>query len=153
MTDAQIRRYARHILLPDVGGVGQDRLLARACTVAVGPERAAETCALVYLAAAGVGTIGLAGDLDAPITADEQRAQPVYALADVGTPRGPALVARLRALNPDVAVVPAAEVPAGAPALAITESPEWLGDEPAAAVAIATGAAAAHRLLAALYAP
>jgi molybdopterin-synthase adenylyltransferase len=149
MTELQIQRYARHILLPDVGGVGQVRLLAAACVVEVGPDRAAETCALAFLAAAGVGTIGLDGALDAPVTLAEQRAQIVYTRADVGTPRGAALVARIAAQNPDVRVVPAAAVAPGAPRLVVGAAPV-AGDT--AAVALARGAAAAHRLLARLYA-
>ena len=147
MTELQIQRYARHILLPDVGGVGQARLLAAACVVEVGPDRAAETGALAYLAAAGVGTIGLAGELDAAVTADEQRVQLIYTRADVGTPRGAALVARIAALNPDVRVVPAAAIDPGAPRLTVGAAARH-----SAALALAAGAAAAHQLLARLYA-
>jgi molybdopterin/thiamine biosynthesis adenylyltransferase len=143
MTELQIQRYARHILLPDVGGIGQARLLAAACVVE------AETCALAFLAAAGVGTIGLDGALDAPVTEAEQRAQILYTRADVGTPRGAALVARIAAQNPDVRVVPAAAVDPAAPRLVVGTAPA-AGDT--AAIALARGAAAAHQLLARLYA-
>jgi adenylyltransferase/sulfurtransferase len=152
LTDAQVRRYARHILLPEVGGRGQERLLAARCTVAVGPERAAETCALLYLAAAGVGTIGLAGELDGAVTADEQRGQPIYTTADVGRPRGAAIALRVAALDPDIRVVPAATLAGTAPALAIDPTP-WLDGAPAVAAALVRGSAAACRLLATLVRP
>src|SRR5262245_22323783 len=144
MTDEQVRRYARHILLPDVGGTGQARLLEAACVVPVGPAHAAETCGLLYLAAAGVGAIGLDGELDGRVTAAEQRAQPVYAADDVGRARGPALIARLAAINPDCKIVPAAELGMGdteLPRLAVPPAP-WLAFAPPAASAMARGSAA-----------
>jgi adenylyltransferase/sulfurtransferase len=151
MTDEQVRRYARHILLPDVGGTGQARLLAAVCVVPVGPAHAAETCGLLYLAAAGVGSIGLAGDLDGLVTHAEQRVQPVYATDDIGRPRGPALIARLSALNPDCKVVPAVELgDSELPRLAVVPAP-WLAFAPAPAAAMARGSAAASQLLARLY--
>lgn len=150
MNDDQVRRYARHILLPDVGGTGQARLLASACIVAVGPERAVETCALMYLAAAGVGTIGLAGDLDEPVTRDEQRTQPIYGSDDIGRPRGRALIERCHAINPDVAVVAAGEVAAETPTVAVPATP-WLAFAPPVAAALARGGAAASQLLVRLY--
>lgn len=79
LREDQIQRYARHILLREVGGVGQARLLGSRVLVA---GSAGAEAALVYLAAAGVGTLGL-----------------------LGAPDG--LDARLRALNPDVAVTTA----------------------------------------------
>lgn len=150
MNDDQVRRYARHILLPDVGGTGQTRLLASACVVPVGPDCAAETCALMYLAAAGVGSIGLAGDLDAEVTRDEQRTQPIYGADDIGRKRGQALIARCTAINPDVAVVTADEVAAGAPTVAVPATP-WLAFAPPVAAALARGGAAASQLLPRLY--
>jgi hypothetical protein len=80
----QIRRYARHVLLPDVGGVGQARLLAS--TVAIDPRDPAERIAFDYCAAAGVGTIALLVE-------------------------DPALIARAAALNPDVRVIVSAAGP------------------------------------------
>jgi adenylyltransferase/sulfurtransferase len=84
LREDQIHRYARHVLLPDVGGVGQARLLAS--TVAIDPRDPAERIAFDYCAAAGVGTIALVAPDDA-------------------------LIARARALNPDVRVVVGAEAP------------------------------------------
>jgi len=151
MTDEQIRRYARHILLPDVGGRGQERLLASTCTVTVGPGRAADSCALLYLVAAGVGTIGLVGDLEGPVTSDEQHEQPIYTCADVGRPRGATLVARLAALNPDVRVVPAVTLDASAVSVTMAASPAWLDARtPPVAAALVDGSLAACQLLAIL---
>ena len=62
MRDEQVRRYARHILLPDVGGLGQTALMVSAARVELreSEPEAELTCAL-YLAAGGVGTIVLRG--------------------------------------------------------------------------------------------
>lgn len=59
LSEEQIQRYSRHILLPEVGGVGQERLLASSVLIAYSEdEESAALTALVYLAAAGVGRIG-----------------------------------------------------------------------------------------------
>jgi hypothetical protein len=62
MRDEQVRRYARHILLPDVGGLGQTALMVSAARIELreSEPEAELTCAL-YLAAGGVGTIVLRG--------------------------------------------------------------------------------------------
>jgi adenylyltransferase/sulfurtransferase len=62
MRDEQVRRYARHILLPDVGGLGQTALMVSAARVELHESEpdAELTCAL-YLAAGGVGTVVLHG--------------------------------------------------------------------------------------------
>lgn len=106
----QVRRYARHVLLPDVGGVGQRRLLAAAARVDAGT--AAGRIAAVYLVAAGVGTVALAGvdDPDRRVTTAEA-GFPLVA-ADVGRPLAEALADALAGRNPDVRVV--AEEVAGA---------------------------------------
>lgn len=66
MRDEQVRRYARHILLPDVGGLGQTALLTSGARVTVSREPAADLIAAAYLAAGGVGTLLVPG-----ATADE----------------------------------------------------------------------------------
>jgi hypothetical protein len=62
MRDEQVRRYARHILLPDVGGLGQTALMVSAARIELHESEpdAELTCAL-YLAAGGVGTVVLRG--------------------------------------------------------------------------------------------
>jgi len=60
--DEQVRRYARHILLPDVGGLGQTALMVASAKIELREsEPLAELIAVQYLAAGGVGTIVLAG--------------------------------------------------------------------------------------------
>lgn len=62
MRDEQVRRYSRHILLPDVGGLGQTALLVASARVELRePEPAAELIAASYLVAGGVGTLVVAG--------------------------------------------------------------------------------------------
>lgn len=68
MRDAQVRRYARHILLPDVGGLGQTALMvSRARLDLRESEPTAELTAATYLAAGGVGTIILSGANEAQL--------------------------------------------------------------------------------------
>jgi molybdopterin-synthase adenylyltransferase len=104
LAEAQVRRYARHVLLPDVGGRGQERLLGAAIAVPVGPRAAAEVAALIYLAAAGVGTLVVTGEPDGAVTAAEQSAGIAYGVTDVGRPRIEALRERVGAINPEVTV-------------------------------------------------
>jgi adenylyltransferase/sulfurtransferase len=94
----QVRRYARHILLPELGGRGQERLLA--ATVTTDDAGGAAAVGLLYLAAAGVGTLvirddGVVGPLD----------RYLYEAADLGRPRLDAARDRLGALNGDVRVL------------------------------------------------
>jgi len=100
-TDDQVHRYARHIILDEVGGAGQRRLLdSRVLVVGAG---GLGSPAALYLAAAGVGTIGLA-DFDAVDLTNLQR-QILHGTEDVGHPKTESGARRLRALNPDVDVV------------------------------------------------
>jgi adenylyltransferase/sulfurtransferase len=99
--DDQIERYSRHIILPDVGGKGQERLLASKVLV-IGAGGLGSPCAL-YLAAAGVGTIGVV-DSDRVDLSNLQR-QILHRTADVGTPKADSAKAKLEALNPDVRVI------------------------------------------------
>ena len=70
MRDDQVRRYARHIMLPDVGGLGQTALMVATAKLALREsEPAAELIAGTYLAAGGVGTLSVPG------ATDSQRAQ------------------------------------------------------------------------------
>ncbi len=95
-------RYARHLLLPEVGRGGQERLRA-ARVVCVGAGGLGSPL-LLYLAAAGVGTIGLV-DFDTVEASNLQR-QVVYGSRDVGLSKLQAAAARLSDLNPNVRVVP-----------------------------------------------
>jgi hypothetical protein len=68
MRDEQVRRYARHILLPDVGGLGQTALMVSAARIELREsEPDAELIAASYLAAGGVGTIVLSGATSAQV--------------------------------------------------------------------------------------
>lgn len=70
MRDDQVRRYARHIMLPDVGGLGQTALMVAAARVPLREaEPIAELTACAYLAAGGVGTLAI------PSSTDAQRAE------------------------------------------------------------------------------
>ena len=100
LTDDQLERYARHIVLKEVGGPGQARLLgARVLVVGAG---GLGSPLLMYLAAAGVGTLGIVDD-DRVSLSNLQR-QIVHHTADVGRPKGASAAERLAAINPDVTV-------------------------------------------------
>lgn len=104
-SEDQISRYARHILLPEVGGTGQARLLESKVLV-VGAGGLGSPLAM-YLAAAGVGTIGLVDD-DVVDLSNLQR-QIAHTTDRVGTPKVDSAAATIAALNPDVRVVRHAE--------------------------------------------
>lgn len=110
-----MNRYARQMVLPDVGAAGQERL-ARAQVLVVGAGGLG--CpALQYLAGAGVGRITLVdGDL---VDETNLHRQPLYAMRQIGQPKAQAAAAQLAALNPQVAVTPRVEwlTPANAPDL------------------------------------
>jgi len=97
-----LRRYSRHLLLPEVGVAGQ-RKLRKAKVLLVGAGGLGSPTAL-YLAAAGVGEIGLV-DYDVVDLSNLQR-QVLYTSADVGRPKLLAAKERLEALNPGTRVVP-----------------------------------------------
>ncbi len=96
----EIERYSRQIILKEVGGKGQEKLLAsRVLLVGAGGLGAP---AALYLAAAGVGTIGLI-DADRVDVTNLQR-QIAHFTPDVGTPKVESAAAKLRAINPAVKV-------------------------------------------------
>jgi molybdopterin/thiamine biosynthesis adenylyltransferase/rhodanese-related sulfurtransferase len=101
LTAQQQRRYARQLLLPGIGELGQRRLLASSVLV-VGAGGLGSPV-LLYLAAAGVGTIGIVDD-DRVDISNLQR-QVVHASADEGRSKTGSAAARIRALNPEVTVV------------------------------------------------
>lgn len=102
LTDAQLDRYARHILLRQIGGAGQRKLLDAAVLVVGAGGIGAP--ALLYLAAAGVGRIGIVDD-DTVALSNLQR-QILYATGEVGTAKLDAAARRLTALNPDARIEP-----------------------------------------------
>lgn len=121
LADALIERYSRQIILPQVGGKGQEKLLASRVLVDMPPAPSGTggaeagltpAAALLYLAAAGVGTVGVTRTIDAPLfgkltegvtTCESARDQEVSPLADT-----------LRHLNPDCTLVHHADDPPAA---------------------------------------
>src|SRR3954452_19628484 len=99
-TDEEIERYARHLVLREVGGAGQQKLKAASALI-VGAGGLGAPAAL-YLAAAGIGTLILA-DPDEVDRSNLQR-QVIYTEDDVGRPKVEAAADRLHALNPHVFV-------------------------------------------------
>lgn len=97
----QIARYSRQLILPEVGVHGQERLLASSVLI-VGAGGLGCPAAL-YLAAAGVGTLGLI-DRDAVALSNLHR-QILHTTEDVGRPKSLSASSTLKALNPEVSVV------------------------------------------------
>ncbi|MDR1956214.1 MAG: molybdopterin-synthase adenylyltransferase MoeB [Treponema sp.] len=101
-TDAQLERYSRHIILKEVGVTGQRKLLAgRVLIIGAGGLGAP---AAMYLAAAGVGTIGIA-DADVVDLSNLQR-QIIHSTGDVGKPKVQSAQETMHEMNGDVEVVP-----------------------------------------------
>ncbi|QGP80053.1 HesA/MoeB/ThiF family protein [Sphingobium sp. CAP-1] len=102
LTDDQLDRYARHIVLKEIGGAGQARLLS--ADVAVIGAGGIGSPAILYLAAAGVGTIRVIDD-DAVALSNLQR-QILFGTDDVGTPKAESAMAAVARINPDVKLIP-----------------------------------------------
>ena len=100
LTTRERQRYSRHLLLPEIGEAGQQRL-KRARVLCVGAGGLGSPAAL-YLAAAGVGTLGLI-DFDVVDFSNLQR-QIIHGTADVGRSKLASARARIAALNPEVQV-------------------------------------------------
>src|SRR3990172_7917411 len=101
-TEDQILRYSRHIILPQVGGKGQRKLL-ESKVLLIGAGGLGSPAAL-YLAAAGVGTLGII-DGDTVDLSNLQR-QILHTLKDVGRPKTESAAETIASINPDVRVVP-----------------------------------------------
>jgi molybdopterin/thiamine biosynthesis adenylyltransferase len=101
-SEEEIRRYSRHIVLPEVGGIGQKRI-NRAAVLVVGAGGLGSPVAL-YLAAAGVGKIGIV-DNDVVDTSNLQR-QILHTTAAIGRKKVESARDTLLALNPNLDIVP-----------------------------------------------
>lgn len=99
-SEAEIRRYSRHILLPEVGGTGQARL--RAARVLVVGAGGLGSPLLLYLAAAGVGTIGVV-DHDSVELSNLQR-QIAHGTEDLGRAKTASAAEAARRINPEVTI-------------------------------------------------
>lgn len=100
-TEDQLQRYARHIILPEVGGVGQAKLLeSKVLVIGAGGLGAPM---LLYLAAAGVGTIGVVDD-DVVDLSNLQR-QVIHATGSIGTPKVESARVAVADVNPEVDLV------------------------------------------------
>jgi molybdopterin-synthase adenylyltransferase len=101
-SEEEIRRYSRHIVLPEVGGIGQKQI-NRASVLVVGAGGLGSPVAF-YLAAAGVGKIGIVDD-DVVDSSNLQR-QILHTTADVGRKKVESARETLLALNPNLQIVP-----------------------------------------------
>jgi molybdopterin/thiamine biosynthesis adenylyltransferase len=99
-TEAQIERYSRHIILKEVGGKGQKKLLDGKVLI-IGAGGLGSPVAL-YLAAAGVGTMGIA-DADVVDVSNLQR-QVIHHTTDIGKPKVLSAKEKMEAINPDVKI-------------------------------------------------
>lgn len=102
LTAAEQERYVRQLRLPQVGPAGQEAL-KRSRVLVVGAGGLGSP-ALLYLAAAGVGTLGIV-DSDVVDASNLQR-QVLFSSADIGQPKAEAAARRLRDLNPEIQLLP-----------------------------------------------
>lgn len=102
LSAAETNRYSRHLLLPEIGQAGQQKL--KAAKVLVVGCGGLGCPVLQYLAAAGVGTLGLL-DFDTVDDSNLQR-QVLYATADVGRPKAVVAAEKLYAQNPFIELIP-----------------------------------------------
>jgi molybdopterin/thiamine biosynthesis adenylyltransferase len=100
MTELQIRRYARHIVLAEIGGIGQARLIAAKVLVIGAGGLGAPL--LQYLAAAGIGTLGVIDDDEVDLS-NLQR-QVIHRTSDIGTAKVESARRALAEINPEVTV-------------------------------------------------
>ena len=100
-TEEQVQRYSRHIILPNIGGKGQRKLLDSSVLV-IGAGGLGSPVAM-YLAAAGIGKLGIV-DFDRVDVTNLQR-QILHTTADVGRSKVASAVEHLRAINPTIEIV------------------------------------------------
>src|SRR5437762_9426047 len=101
LNSEQVNRYKRHLILPEVGVEGQKKLL-NAKVLCIGAGGLGCPISL-YLAAAGVGTIGLV-DIDVVSPSNLQR-QVLFGISDIGVAKVTAAAKRLKDVNPDCNVI------------------------------------------------
>lgn len=101
-SDEQLQRYARHIVLPEVGGVGQEKLLSGKVLIIGAGGLGAPL--LLYLAAAGIGTLGVVDD-DVVDLSNLQR-QVIHATTNIGVPKVESAATTIAAVNPEVKFQP-----------------------------------------------
>lgn len=101
LTPEQTVRYSRHLMLPEIGDIGQRRL-KNAKVLAIGAGGLGSP-SLLYLAAAGVGTLGVIDD--DRVDRSNLHRQVLHTDAGVGTPKAQSAADALTALNPDVRVI------------------------------------------------
>jgi len=102
LSERERARYARHLSLPEIGEAGQLRL-RRGSVLVIGAGGLGSPC-LLYLAAAGVGRIGVI-DFDSVEVSNLQR-QVLYGTGDLGRPKALAAAERLTGLNPHIGIEP-----------------------------------------------
>lgn len=115
LTDPEIERYARHLVLPEIGEEGQAKLLDSSVLVIGAGGLGAPI--LMYLAAAGIGRLGVVDDDVVDLT-NLQR-QVIHGMPDLGRPKAESAADFVRRLNPELTVEPHVErlTPANAPRL------------------------------------
>jgi adenylyltransferase/sulfurtransferase len=101
LTQEECARYARHLVIPELGSEGQEKLAAAAVLV-IGAGGLGSPC-LYYLAAAGIGRLGVLDD-DIVEVSNLQR-QILHSSVDLGRPKATSAAEKLRALNPCIEVV------------------------------------------------
>src|SRR6476660_2747169 len=100
LSPAEVERYSRHLIIPEIGALGQRRLKnAKVLVIGAG---GLGSPTLLYLAAAGVGTLGIIDDDDVDLS-NLQR-QVIHGVADVGRPKTESARDAIAALNPLVDV-------------------------------------------------
>lgn len=100
MSPEELKRYARHFVLPEFGKVGQERLkTAKVLVIGAG---GLGSPVLLYLAAAGLGTIGIVDDDEVDLS-NLQR-QVLYTAQDIGRPKAQVAKEKIQALNPHIQV-------------------------------------------------
>jgi len=124
LTDAQLDRYARHIVLREIGGEGQRRLLA--ASVAIVGAGGIGSPAIQYLAAAGLGRIRVIDD--DKVSLDNLQRQTLFGTADVGRAKTDVAGEVVARLNPDVAFEGVAERLSGANIASLFEGADLVLD-------------------------